>query len=128
MLGVIDLKVNQFEKKLKSEVGRPKDEKLLMSSFYDYQDSCRLSKERLEVLLSRDLRVHEGLVEEHKNEKKMWWGQQKEWQAELQLSLARSRLRLDMTQMSETGSALNFKKEASEEGPIRKTPLFGIKK
>ena len=74
MLGVIDLKVNQFEKKLKSEVGRPKDEKLLMSSFYDYQDSCRLSKERLEVLLSRDLRVHEGLVEEHKNEKKMWWG------------------------------------------------------
>ena len=37
-------------------------------------------------------------------------------------------MKLDVTQLSETGSALNLMKQPSDEGPIRKTPLFGVTK
>ena len=54
MFDVIERKVNSFEKKIKTECGRTDEDKLLKLSFIDYQDSCRLSKHRLSILLTRE--------------------------------------------------------------------------
>ena len=54
MFDVIERKVDTSEKKLKQECSRTDDDKLLKFSFLDYQDSVRLSKDRLTILLTRE--------------------------------------------------------------------------
>ena len=54
MFEVIERKVSSIEKRLKMECSRTDDDKLLKYSFLDYQDCLKLSRDRFDVLLSRD--------------------------------------------------------------------------
>ena len=72
MFDVIERKVNSFEKKIKTECGRTDEDKLLKLSFIDYQDSCRLSKHRLSVLLTKEQKRHQNLIDELRFKKKAW--------------------------------------------------------
>ena len=83
MFTIIEGKVQAFEQKLKSETGRKDDNKLLYTSFFDYQDSCRLSRERLEILLNRDLQIHKDNLEDAKLNHQIFESKKQAWLAEL---------------------------------------------
>ena len=72
MFDVIERKVSCYEKVVRHETDRFDDDKLLTHFFADYQDNCRLSKHRLTVLLNRDVKKHEGLLDELLYKKKAW--------------------------------------------------------
>jgi len=123
MFSVIERKVASFEKKVKSETSRTDDDKILGCAFMDYQDSCRLSRDRLEILLNRDTRRHQACLNELQLKKNAW-------ENELQRSLTKYRVNLNFRDIPEVASS-NDTNEPSKnltEGPFKKTTLFGAKR
>ena len=124
MFDVIAKKVDSLEKHLDRECKRTDADKLLKSTFLDYQDSCRLSRDRLSILLTRDQKRHQNYIDEVINKKKAW-------EQEVERSISKYRTRMDVSQipevLSSTGTAFQASHSAGS-GPFKKTPLFGSKK
>ena len=73
MFEVIERKVGSFEKKLSYECcSRNDKDKLLKASYLDYSDSIKLSKDRLQILLVREQKRHQDLIDELRFKKKAW--------------------------------------------------------
>lgn len=100
MYDVIQRKVKSFEKRLEDECRRVDNDKLLHCPLLDYIDCIRLSKERLLILLSRDLKRHQDCFDDLNMRTKAW-------EAELQRSLSKYRSGMNYNSIPEVRSSIN---------------------
>ena len=76
------------------------------------------------ILLNRDVKKHENLLDELQFKKKAW-------EDELQRSLTKYRTKMDLNSIPEvlSSTGTNFmRRSQAVEGPFKRTPLFGAKR